>query len=331
MKRIILLFLIAVFLTACAAPAEFSVSGVQAWVDQPIGGTVLPVGSFTLKAHARHDSGSGVNKIEFLVNGVSVGSVDTDPNAPLVYAETTWNASAPGTYQVSARAYAGAESSESSVVLVCVSQDVTQAGFASDGFCSVSLQAPPSNGDAITVTEESQNPNEPATVTPTPTFTSVPPSVVVPPTLTFTSVPPSVVVPPTLTFTPVPPTDTSAPSDTQGPNIKSLFHSAPGYYGGCAGTFTMQALGVTDPSGISSVIFGYRYEGGSTSGYYTAAGSFTGNGTYELTIDNNSSNQAYNTLQGANGFIRWYVQVQDGAGNITTIGDQVGEILYCPG
>lgn len=321
MKRIILLFLIAVFLTACAAPAEISVSGVQAWVDQPIGGTVLPMGSFTLKAHARHDSGSGVNKIEFLVNGVSVGSVDTDANAPLVYAETTWNASAPGTYQVSARAYAGAESSESSVVLVCVSQEVTQAGFASDGSCSVGLQAPPSNGDATTVTAEPQNPNEPATVTPTPTFTSVPPSVVVPPTLTFTPVP-TIVVPPTVT---------SAPSDSQGPDIKNLFHSAPGYYGGCAGTFTMQALGVTDPSGISSVIFGYRYEGGSTSGYYTASGSFTGNGTYELTIDNNSSNQAYNTLQGANGFIRWYVQVQDGAGNITTIGDQVGEILYCPG
>lgn len=321
MKRIIFLFLIAVFLTACAAPAESSVSGVQAWVDQPIGGTVLPVGDFTLKAHARHASGSGVNKIEFLVNGVSVGSVDTDPNAPLVYAETTWNASAPGTYQVSARAYAGAESSESSAVLVCVSQDVTQAGFSSDGFCSVSLQAPPSNGDATTVTTEPQNLNEPATVTPTLTFTSIPPSAVIPPTLTFTPVPPTV----------VPPTITSAPLDTQGPNIKSLFHSAPGYYGGCAGTFTMQALGVTDPSGISSVIFGYRYEGGSTSGYYTASGAFIGNSSYELTIDNNSSSQAYNTLQGANGFIRWYVQAQDNAGNITTIGDQVGEILYCPG
>ncbi|NWF64358.1 MAG: Ig-like domain-containing protein [Chloroflexi bacterium] len=330
MKQIIFLFLIAVFLIACGAPAEMSVSGVQAWVDQPIGGTVLPVGSFTLKAHARHASGSGVNKIEFLVNGVSVGAVETDPTAPLVYAETTWNASTPGIYQVSARAYAGAESSESSVVLVCVSQEAAQAGFATNGSCSVDLQAPPPNGDATTVTSEPQNPNEPPTGTPTITLTSSPPSVIISPTPTFT------VVPPTLTFTPVPPTPipptvTSAPADTQGPDIKNLFHSAPGYYGGCAGTFTMQALGVTDPSGISSVIFGYRYEGGSTSGYYTASGSFIGNGSYELTIDNNSGNQAYNTLQGANGFIRWYVQAQDAAGNITTIGDQVGEILYCPG
>lgn len=320
MKRIILLFLIAVFLTACATPGEFSVSGVQAWVDQPIGGTVLPVGSFTLKAHARHASGRGVNKIEFLVNGVSVGSVDTDSSLPLVYAETLWNASTPGTYQVSVRAFAGSESSESSAVLVCVSQEVTQAGFASDGSCSVIMQAQPSSEDTTTLPTEPPNPNDPATVTPTPTAT-------------FTSVPPSAIVPPTLTFTPVPSTSTStsAPVDSQDPSIKSLFHSAPGYYGGCAGTFTMQAFGVTDASGIASVTFGYRYEGGSTSGYYTALGIFTGNDSYELIIDSNSGNQAYNILQGANGSIRWYVQVQDNAGNITTISDQVGDILYCPG
>ena len=93
----------------------------------------------------------------------------------------------------------------------------------------------------------------------------------------------------------------------------------------------MQAIGVSDPSGIASVIFGYRYEGGSTSGYFTASGSAVGNDTYELTIDSNAGNQTYNTLQGANGFIRWYVQVQDGAGNISTISDQVGEMLFCPG
>ncbi len=331
MKQTLLLLLLAVLLTACGAPGASSVSGVQAWLDQPVGGTVLPIGSFTLKAHARHVDGSGVNKIEFLVNGVSVGSVDTDSSAPLVYAETTWTPSTPGIYRVSARAYAGAESSESLVVLVCVSQDVAQAGFASDGSCAVALQAPPSNGDSTTVTAEPQNPNAPAIVTPTPTFTSVPPTVFIPPTLTFTPVPPSPVPPSPVPPSPVPPTVTSAPADTQGPNIKNLFHSAPGYYGGCAGTFTMRALGVTDPSGIASVIFGYRYEGGSTSGYYTAYGTFTGNNTYELTIDNNANNQAYNTLQGANGFIRWYVQAQDGAGNITTISDQVGDILYCPG
>ena len=322
MKRIIFLFLIAILLTACAPTGEVSSSGVQAWMDQPITGTVLPVGTFTLKAHARHISGSGVTKIEFLVNGVSVGVVDTDASAPLVYAETAWNASTPGMYQVSVRAFAGAESAESAIVIVCVSQEVSQAGFASDGSCG-GFEQIPSAADSATVTPEpgQGQPNQPATP-PTATFTSAPANQN-PPTATFTAVPP--------TFTPVPPTFTSAPADTTGPDIKSLYHSAPGYYGSCASTFTMQALGVTDPSGIASVTFGYQYEGGSISGYYTASGTSVGNSTYELTIDNNAGNQAYNTLQGANGFIRWYVEARDNAGNSTTISDQVGEILYCPG
>ena len=316
MKRIFLLVLIALLLTACIGGETTSSSSVQAWIDQPVWGTVLPLGAFTLKAHARHTSGSGVTKIEFLVNGVSVGSVDTDPSAALVYAEISWNASTPGSYQVSAKAYAGAESSESAVVTVCVSQDVTVAGFSSDGGCAASAQIQPSTSEEAPASPEAQDPNATNTVTPT---------------TTLTPIPPSAVVPPTLTFTPLPPTATSAPADTQGPEIKSLYHSAPGYYGGCSGSFTMQAIGVSDPSGIASVIFGYRYEGGSTSGYFTAAGSAVGNDTYELTIDSNAGSQAYNTLQGANGFIRWYVQVQDGAGNLYTIGDQVGEMLFCPG
>ena len=323
MKRIIFLFLIATLLTACApAASEGSSSGVQAWVDQPVTGAVLPVGTFTLKAHARHASGSGVNKIEFLVNGVSVGAVDTDASAPLVYAETAWNASTPGMYQVSVRAFAGAESAESAIVIVCVSQEVSQAGFASDGSCG-GFEQIPSAADSATVTPEpgQGQPNQPATP-PTATFTSAPANQNLP-TATFTAVLP--------TFTSVPPTFTSAPADTTGPDIKSLYHSAPGYYGSCVSTFTMQALGVTDPSGIASVTFGYQYEGGSISGYYTVSGASVGNSTYELTIDNNASNLAYNTLQGANGFIRWYVEVRDTAGNSTTISDQVGEILYCPG
>ncbi len=322
MKRIIFLFLIAVLLTACASAGETSSSGVQAWVDQPVTGSVLPVGTFTLKAHARHVSGSGVNKIEFLVNGVSVGAVDTDVSAPLVYAETAWNTSTPGRYQISIRAFAGAESAESAIVSVCVSQEASQAGFSADGTCGGFEQIPPA-ADSATVTPEpgQGQPNQPVTP-PTATFTSAPANQN-PTTATFTAVPP--------TFTSAPPTFTAAPADTTGPDIKSLYHSAPGYYGSCESTFTMQALGVTDPSGIASVTFGYQYEGGSISGYNTVSGISIGNSTYELTIDNNSGNQAYNTLQGANGFIRWYVEARDNAGNSTTISDQVGEIIYCPG
>jgi len=338
MKRIILLFLIAALLTACATPGETSSSGVNAWVDQPVTDAVLPVGAFTLKAHARHVSGSGVNKIEFLVNGVSVGAVDTDVSAPIVYAEMAWNASTPGIYQVSVRAFAGSESGQSAPVRVCVSEEVKQAGIAWDGNCGTLQEMPPVAGSPTVTPEAGQLPSTtmPTLTSVSPTFTSVPPTFTsVPPT--FTSVPPTFTpVPPTFTsvpptFTPVPPTFTPVPVDTTGPEIKNLYHSAPTYYGSCGSTFTMRAVGVTDPSGIASVVFGYRYEGGSVSGYYTAAGTFIGNATYELKIDNNAGNQAYNTLQGANGYIRWYVEVRDGAGNITRISDQVGEILYCPG
>ncbi len=432
MKRIILLALIAMLLAACSAGAGTSSSGIQTWLDQPVTGTVLPLGAFTLKAHARHTSGSGVNKIEFLVNGVSIGAVDTDSAAPIVYAETAWNASTPGEYLISSRAYAGGESAESASVRVCVSDKVQAPTTYQSGSCEDPILGafPPPAEDVPTPTPGSAplvemkaeaapgyvyygicppaNPTmvnfnvyvaDPAavltirvgyslldaggavvstggveTTSPgvggptnyllpldmntatagvgalvtqlefTPEGLDVLGNVVTAAaprrisvekcdssgtsagSATITVAPPTAVLP---TFTAVPPT--AAPADTTRPDIKSLYHSAPGYYGNCGSTFTMQALGVTDPSGIASVVFGYSYEGSSTSGYYTASGTFVGNGTYELTIDSNASNQAYNTLQGANGFIRWYVEVRDNAGNITTMSDQVGEMLYCPG
>lgn len=428
MKRIILLALMAALLTACAAGAETSSSGVQAWLDQPISGTVLPLGAFTLKAHARHTSGSGVNKIEFLVNGISIGTVDTDTAAPIVYAETTWNASTPGEYLISSRAYAGAESTESASVRVCVSDKVQAPTTSQSGSCEdpvlgafpdptedgstptpgstplVEMKAeaspgyiyygicPPTNptlvnfnvyvadpGAVLTIlvryslldssgaviTTASVETTSPGVGGPTNYLLSLdmntatagigalvtqleftPQGLDVLGNLVTAATPHRISVekcassgtssdsatitvpPPTIAALP---TFTSVPADTSGPNIKSLYHSAPGDYGSCGSTFTMQALGVTDPSGIASVVFGYRYEGSSTSGYYTVPGTAIGNGTYELTIDNNAGNQAYNTLQGANGFIRWYVQAQDNVGNITTISDQVGEMLYCPG
>ncbi|MBK9924837.1 MAG: lipoprotein [Anaerolineales bacterium] len=433
MKRIILLALIAALLTACSAGAETSSSGVQAWLDQPVNGTVLPLGAFTLKAHARHTSGSGVNKVEFLVNGISIGAVDTDTAAPIVYAETTWNASTPGEYLISSRAYAGAESTESASVRVCVSDKVQAPTTYQSGSCAdpilgafpvptedgptptpgsapfVEMKAeaspsyvyygvcPPSNptlvnfnvyvadpGAVLTIRVGYSLLDASGTVITTGGVETTSPGVGGPTNyllsldmntatagigalvtqLEFTpegldvlgnlvtaatphrisvekcassvtssdsatiTVPPPTIAPPTA----VPPTFTAMPpADTTGPDIKNLYHSAPVYYGSCGSTFTMQALGVTDPSGIASVIFGYRYEGSSTSGYNTISGTPIGNGTYELIIDNNASNQAYNTLQGANGFIRWYVQAQDNAGNTTTINDQVGELLYCPG
>lgn len=139
----ILLTLFSLLLSACSAAsgASLSASGAQAWLDQPVNGAILPLGAFPLKAHARHVDGSGITRIEFLVNGVTVGAVDTDSAAPIVYAELNWNASAPGEYNLSARAYAGSQSSDSASVRVCVSQEVKQPLLSPNGGCDVP-QAP---------------------------------------------------------------------------------------------------------------------------------------------------------------------------------------------
>jgi hypothetical protein len=333
MKKLILLFLsVTLLLSACSGGASMSASGAQAWLDQPVNGTVLPLGVFPLKAHARHASGSGITRIEFLVNGVPVGAVDTDAAAPLVYGEVNWNPSAPGEYQLAARAYAADGSSESAPVQVCVSKDVKEALLSPNGGCSTpEAPAAPADGTAPTETLPPDKATEVAALTQTALAPTALPPTLTPISPTFTLIPPTFTpIPPT--FTPVPPTNTPVPVDTQGPEVKSLFQTPnPTYYGGCSGSFTMQAAG-TDPSGVASVQFGYRYETGSIVGPgYLVDGSFIGNATYSVTIDNNAGGQAYSTLGGANGVIRWFVQFTDSLGNVTFVTDQIAEIQFCPG
>lgn len=332
MKRLfIFIAILSLLLGACSASgSSLPASGAQAWLDQPVPGSILPLGAFPLKAHARHVEGSGITRIEFLVNGTPLGAVDTDSAAPLVYGETTWNASAPGEYILVARAYAGSESSDSAPVKVCVSQEVSEAVLSQTGGCEApEAPAAPAESSpteilpadkATEIAALTATALAPTTVPPTeipPTFTAVPP--------TFTPVPPTV--------TPVPPT--LSPADTQGPEVKSLFHTPnPTFYGACGSSFTMQASGVSDPSGLASVKFGYRYESmdGSIVGPgYLLDGASVGNSTYSVTIDNNVASQAYNVLAGAPGFIRWYVQITDTLGSVTFITDQIAEIQYCPG
>lgn len=325
-KYLSLVFVLALLLSACGAPgSSISSNPIQAWVDQPAPGTVLPIGVFTLKAHARHISGSGISRLEFLVNGVPVGSVDTDASLPLVYAETDWNAVTPGQYLVSARAYAGGSSSESFTVLVCVSADAKEAFVSPSGKCDPTLVQPDN-------AQPQPNVVTPGDVTPTQKADAVPPTptqaqLIITPTL---APPTATLIPPTATRTPAPPTATLPPPDTSGPQFKNLYHSSPAYYGGCGGSFTMEAV-VTDPSGVASVTFGYRYEGGSVGGYTVVSGAAVGNSTYRVIIDNNTGNQAYNVLGGANGYIRWYVEARDTLGNVSTVTDQVADILFCPG
>jgi hypothetical protein len=133
------LSLLALALAACTFPVPgtpiASSSGLRVWLDQPPDGGTLPVGTFTLRAHARDAGGSGVQTITFLVSSggppVTVGSVTTDPTQPLVMAEFEWNASLPGDYAIQAQAFDREGYVFSAAAHVCVG------AHAADGVCAV--------------------------------------------------------------------------------------------------------------------------------------------------------------------------------------------------
>lgn len=188
-------FVILAFATvACSAGTSSGMQvagsiGVRAWLDQPFTGAGLPLAPYTLKAHARDTSRAGVQRIAFLVNTVALGSVDTDPTLPLVYAEFGWNPSVEGTYQIQAQAFDATGSSLSEIAVVCVGSN-----------CSVSSSPTPGQSlpPSITPTQvvlPSEHPTATRTSTPkvvTPTRTStrrVPSPTPVIPTRTATTAP----------------------------------------------------------------------------------------------------------------------------------------------
>ena len=143
-KKIVLWFC-ALLLISCSLPGSAS---SLVWLDQPTTASLLPLAPFILKAHAR----GAVNRIEFLVNDMAVGSVETDSGQPIVNAAVNWNPSVSGSYTVSARAYAGNGSNLSEIATVCVSDkvDTASAGFGgdcADPLAGAGLTAP----DPITV------------------------------------------------------------------------------------------------------------------------------------------------------------------------------------
>jgi len=346
MKRFfILMTLFSLLLGACAAPgASLSASGVQAWLDQPVNGAILPLGAFPLKAHARHVDGSGVTRIEFLVNGVTIGAVDTDPAAPLAYAELTWNASAPGEYNLTARAYAGSDSSESAPARVCVSQEAKEPVLSQSGGC-ILPEAPVSPAKAteplpddkateiaaLTATALAPTFTPPPGITPTATFTAVPPTfTALPPT--FTPIPPTATrIPPTPTR--IPPTPTPVPIDTTPPVVYiTSVTPATLYYGqGCSaqsGILTVEAFVQDGQSSITQVYLVYGFTGAGAGGIF-AEMSPLGGGYYRAVIDIGS--QAYNFYQGANGSIGIAVIGNDSAGNDGSATGPDVPLLFCPG
>ncbi len=160
-RKLALLLACALLLASCSLPGRAgSAGGGQAWLDQPVSGSLLPLAAFTLKAHARPGDSGGVTRIQFLVNDVPVGSADTDASQPIVYAEAGWNPSAAGSYSIRARAFSGNSSSDSDVATVCVSDRVSVASAAYSGDCSS-----PVEGAFASITDTPAAPTGP-TVTP---------------------------------------------------------------------------------------------------------------------------------------------------------------------
>ncbi len=123
-----------------------STSGITTWLDQPITGAVLPLASFTLRAHARDTSGPGIIEIDFKVNDVPLGAVSTDAGAALASAELAWNPSAPGTYHIEAWGVNSAgEKVPSAVATVCVT-DANGGGCLGQGAAPATTQAPAMGG-----------------------------------------------------------------------------------------------------------------------------------------------------------------------------------------
>jgi hypothetical protein len=187
----------ALLLASCAPAAGGTPSGsTRAWVDQPVTNALLPLASFTIRAHASRPSG-GIVKMVFLVNSIEVGNAGTDSSTAIVTAETDWTPSAPGEYTIQAQAFSADGVSLSEAARVCVSASVNQAqpGFLGD--CgSSALDVTPSP------TKEQPGILTPATFTPSLTLSPSLATVVLPsPTFTLSPVP---VILPSATFTPTP-------------------------------------------------------------------------------------------------------------------------------
>jgi len=327
-KGILFLLILTLSLSACSLPGGLSPSSgsVQAWLDQPVSGSILPLGSFPLKAHARHIDGSGITRLEFLVNGLSVGTVDTDPSAAIVYGEAAWNASNPGEYQISVRAYAGNQASESLVALVCVSANVTAPVLSAAGGCDA-----PQQPDSQQMPAAGQVTAAPPTVTATATASASPtafiPPTPVPPTLAPPTLAPPTVAPPTA----IPPT--SVPVDNTPPSV-DITSVSPEilYYGnGCSadvGTLTVEAYVSDGQSAVTQVYLVYGVIGAGTEGIFVEM-SPIGSGYYRGVVDIGS--QAYNFLQGANGEVGIAVIGNDAAGNSAQDTAPNLPLWFCPG
>jgi hypothetical protein len=108
-------------LSSCApgGPVATGGDGTVIWIDQPMTNFMLPVAPFTLIAHAGNPR-AGITQVNFLVNGVSIGTVAADPTLEFLRSEISWNPSGPGLYLIQAQATSAGGSTYSHFSHICI-------------------------------------------------------------------------------------------------------------------------------------------------------------------------------------------------------------------
>lgn len=104
--RIGLFLLAGVLLTGCASPNAPIAAGPTTWIDSPLDGSTLPLGTVQIVLHAA--SQAGIQSVELTVDGRALSQVSpTSPQDHIVNVQTDWSPPASGDYQLKARAVDG--------------------------------------------------------------------------------------------------------------------------------------------------------------------------------------------------------------------------------
>lgn len=105
-SRFLLVSLLFVFQAGCnlaRSPSPATIGGPQAWIDMPLDGSVLPLASVAIVAHASDPT--GVSRFEYSINGSVVADSPGDsPYQALLTSHQAWTPAAAGIYTLRVRA-----------------------------------------------------------------------------------------------------------------------------------------------------------------------------------------------------------------------------------
>lgn len=142
----------------------------QAWIDQPLNGSLLPLQPVVVTAHATDPD--GVASVDLIVDGEAVGTVVVAPPANITVVDFTWIAGAPGRYQLTVRGQGVTGKGSVTSVLVSVEGADTAVPTASPSPDSQPTATPTTSPTAqptvTTTAAPTASPTAQATASPTP-------------------------------------------------------------------------------------------------------------------------------------------------------------------